>query len=196
MAETYQLKDILERFERSQKRLDRDEHFKAYCMLKLAGIKTHAEREEMLKILQLIHEGHSKGLPSFTEPEIARRTGLSIHNVRRYVDKLSKEGAVDRITLEQEQARSGRTGRPPLYACSLNREFYQAWSDQAPHRLRSEATYSMGITLHSETDEDRKILEAAGISRCCLCGNPTSKSDLIQDSDGRDVCRSCAKARK
>jgi DNA-binding MarR family transcriptional regulator len=91
MAETYQLKDILERFERSQKRLDRDEHFNAYCMLKLAGMKTHAEREEMLKILQLIHEGHSKGLPSFTEPEIARRTGLSIHNVRRYVDKLSRK---------------------------------------------------------------------------------------------------------
>lgn len=196
MAETYQLKDILERFERSQRRLDRDEHFEAYCMLKLAGMNTHVDREEMLKILQIINQGHVNGLPSFTEPEIAKRTGLSINNVRRYVDKLSREGAIDRISIGQEKPRSGQTGRPPLFACSLNREFYEAWSDQAPHRLRSEAKYSMGIVLRNETEEDRKIIEAAGIGRCSLCGNPTSKLDLIPNSNGEDICKSCAKAKK
>ncbi|HPS91934.1 MAG TPA: winged helix-turn-helix domain-containing protein [Methanothrix sp.] len=196
MAETYQLKDILERFERSQRRLDRDEHFEAYCMLKLAGMNTHVDREEMLKILQIINQGHVNGLPPFTEPEIAKRTGLSINNVRRYVDKLSREGAIDRISIGQEKPRSGQTGRPPLFACSLNREFYEAWSDQAPHRLRSEAKYSMGIVLRNETEEDRKIIEAAGIGRCSLCGHPTSKLDLIPNSNGEDICKSCAKAKK
>lgn len=193
MGEKDQLKKIIDKTLQSHKQLDRGANFESYCELKLKTLATHADRAGLLQILLLFYDRHNK-MPHLTVVEIAEKTRMNIDTVRRYVDRLVEEKMIDRISPEPVTSHK-QPGRPRLYSYILNRDFFEAWGDQAPHRLRSETTCSFSLELRKSDDEDERRLLDDGICRCPSCGNLTRISDLRPRSGGELVCRQCAEKR-
>jgi hypothetical protein len=105
---------------------------------------------------------------------------IGIRETNRSLRRLIKKGQAKEI----EVSRTHRWGRSPHHQ-------YRLLSSDL-ERLAKDTNlkcFSMGVSLRSETEDDRKRLEADGMIQCPSCGNPVNKSDIIRVTGAKiDSC--------